>query len=294
MRASGQRIDSALPIRPAANRAGGRLHWRPLQQVARPCLLEVPYLVAKVSVAMVRRWAMLFAPLCVCICSWTTTPPARAADEESSQAVADEHRSFTALQAAVELNLDYSSDWLSGKDFKSLAATAGGIEILTKILAQLDESPAWQQQVKSLDDQLARLEQAAASKDESAAKEAIDALRTQNHKLKFQADGRRAENRRPAAGLRQLMNLLDGTYADAKAALAVGDFDDAKSTAIVLSELGGEVSNLRQGEDWQQWSRAMTQAATSAASSSSKDRKQLIAEFKQIYRQCENCHNRDR
>ena len=49
-----------------------------------------------------------------------------------------------AIQAALARNIDHAKEWLEQKDFKSVAQSAGGMQLLTDLLKARSDDAAWQ------------------------------------------------------------------------------------------------------------------------------------------------------
>ena len=88
-------------------------------------------------------------------------------------------RSIASLRTALTVNLDYCDEWLSGKDFKTLEQTAGGLEILGETLAPKGDAAAWQQGLAALLESSRQLQAAAHAKDATAAATLIKQMREQ-------------------------------------------------------------------------------------------------------------------
>lgn len=203
--------------------------------------------------------------------------------------------SIVALHTAVSGNLDYCDDWLAGKDFKTLAVTAEGIQLLADALGRFGDGPQWKAAGDELREGARLLQQAAKAQDAAKCKAALAVLRERGARfVKLKPSGKPAKGARPSASLRSMMSLLDGTYADAKASLAFGEAEAAKSTAIVLAELGRVVSNYRGDERWSKMSREMIAAALETAEMKSDDPQAVRAQLRGVYQRCEACHNRQR
>lgn len=222
--------------------------------------------------------------------------PAEADDAAASAARAD--RARAALHVAVEKNLAYCREWLEAKDWKSLVQSADGVGILAGVLAAKGDDDKWRTGVSGLSAQVEALRAAADGKEADKCKELIEQLAAGNKELAgLTVKARLAtakSSEKPIASLRPLMTLLDGTHADAKAALAVGDLAEAKSMAIVLSELGRVVSNQRADAAWRSAAEAMVNASLEAADEKQTDAKAVRQQLRVVYEKCEACHNRQR
>ncbi|HEY2759685.1 MAG TPA: hypothetical protein VGI75_03060, partial [Pirellulales bacterium] len=98
--------------------------------------------------------------------------------------------------------------------------------------------------------------------------------------------------RKTSAGFTPLMHLIDGTFTDARTALAVGDSETAKSNAAVLAELGQYLAVDRNGKQWHEQADDLVKAANEIAVSKSSDPKALREDFHLLYANCEACHYR--
>lgn len=200
-----------------------------------------------------------------------------------------------ALTHAVGANLDYCQQWLDSNDFKSLDETAAGVQILVQILTTRGEEANWQARCRELAGGVEALRTAARQQKGEAAKREIQSLRETAAALAKTLPGKPRKMRvRPAGGLRPLMKLLDGTYADAKAACTFDEPDVARQNALVLAELGALVSNVRSDARWRETTATMVQAAREAAADPSADAKTVRSRLSGVYQQCEACHNRSR
>ena len=88
------------------------------------------------------------------------------------------------------------------------------------------------------------------------------------------------------------MHLIDGTFSDAKTALATGDVANAKTYAVVLAELGQVLALDRAGQQWHEQSADLVSAANELARSQTEDTKQLREQLHHLYVNCEACHQR--
>jgi hypothetical protein len=243
-------------------------------------------------------WAALSAGL-LGLGAWGWRVPAAADDGAAPRgaAVAPAARAEATLQAlelALRTNLDYCRQWLSDGDFKSLQQTATGVRLLVQVVRRQGDDAAWQGLAGDLHDATRRLEAAAGRGDAAAAQAAIDALRQSAARL---ADARPSGKPLPAAepdaGLRPMMSLLEGTYADAKAALSFGEPQATKMHARVLAELGGLLSNYRNGEPrWGALAGEFVAACRAVAEAETDDAAALRAALRAVYERCEACHNR--
>lgn len=219
---------------------------------------------------------------------------ALSADDEAPVKKGTAHlaRTRAALHRAVDKNLAYGREWLEGRDFESLAQTAEGLVALAQLLARHGDEKAWQRGATELL-QAATALAAAAGKEETAACEAAVAqIGKRNKELAaIAAAGKPAAPRRPTVPLRSVMALLDGTYADAKAALTLGKVDEAKDVAAVLVELGGAVATFRDDAKWRELAGGLSDAARAVAESTPRDAKQVREQLRGVSQRCDACHN---
>ena len=90
------------------------------------------------------------------------------------------------------------------------------------------------------------------------------------------------------------MHLMEATHAEAKAALALGDVAEAKSMAVVLSELGRVVSNQRADARWRASGESLVRAAFEAADERQSDAKTIRQQLRGVYEKCAACHKQQR
>ena len=198
-----------------------------------------------------------------------------------------------ALHAAVEGNLAYCRQWLDEKDYKSLGQTASGIAILADVLRGQGDAKAWQAATGQLRDAAAKLTAEAGRENADACKAAIDGIDRENQSAKkLDEIGRPVKPSRAAGNLRAMMALLEGTYADAKAALAFGEVEKARQTAYVLAELGRRVAGYQSDTRWAADAGAMSAAAVAVALGESADAKMVREQLRGVYLKCEACHDR--
>ena len=98
--------------------------------------------------------------------------------------------------------------------------------------------------------------------------------------------------KKTSAGFTPLMHLIDGTFTDAKTALATGDAASAKTYSVALAELGQVLALDRAGQQWHEQSADLVSAANELARSQTDDPKQLREQFHHLYVNCEACHQR--
>ncbi len=239
-----------------------------------------------------------------CCLGWATwwfvqmpgNQPALAANTELPAATANNAAAPPhALQTALGANLDYCQEWLDGGDLKSLKQTAEGLLLLADLLQARQGNDTWRQSVEQFQTATKNLIQAAAADQADDCKQqlaAVDKAAKQLTVLPFPVDQAPRRNLRPAAGLKPMMVLLDGTHADAKRAVLFGEFDAARGSAVVLAELGPLLASYRDDPKWNEHAAAFVTAAQQAARIEGSDPKVYREALGQIYHRCEACHNR--
>ena len=215
----------------------------------------------------------------------------RADDSAQSDPLA--RRTAPALLAAVETNREYCRQCNVGQDFKSLARGAGGLTVLAELVRSQSDDEAWQTATAKLLAAARATEAAAKKADASAARTSLQQIRDDITALsQLQPSGKPLPLAKPSGGLRNLMYVLEATFADAKVSLAVDDAESAKNSAIVLSELGRLVFNERTDARWQRWSNNYLAAAREAASSDATQAAKLRPLFHAISQRCDSCHDK--
>jgi hypothetical protein len=207
-------------------------------------------------------------------------------------------RTHAALHIAVEKNLSVCRDWLAAKDWKSLRQTADGLVILAQVLGLQGDDEAWHRAADGVANNVRALQSAADEKQPERCQELIGSIGAQNRawaklapKSKPKAGGPKLEK---LPSLRPLMHLMEATHAEAKAAVAVGDLTEAKSMAVVLSELGRVVSNQRADARWRASGESLVRAAFEAADERQSDAKAIRQQLRGVYEKCAACHKQQR
>ncbi|HTQ39700.1 MAG TPA: hypothetical protein VMJ32_11775 [Pirellulales bacterium] len=199
-----------------------------------------------------------------------------------------------ALVFAFQTNLGYCRQWLATNDFKSLGQSVTALSVLTDALGR-NVAESGQEKITSLHHAVDELVAAAKAADAGRAQQAIDALPKAIEAVET-APG--LDHPRPAtktvASFTPLMHLIDGTFTDAKAALATGDVTAAKTYAVVLVELAQWLAADRAGAVWQSQAGDLAAAAQDVASSTAIDPKLLRTQFHDVYACCAACHQRQR
>lgn len=217
---------------------------------------------------------------------------ARLLSAEDSPRPAADANTREALVLAFRTNLEYCGDWLAAKDYKSLSQSVVALVILSEAIGR-HTAEAGIERTGALRTAINELAAAAKAEDAGRAKRAIDGL---SSAIEGVAKAPRAETpaaiKKTSTGFTPLMHLIDGTFADAKTALATGDAANAKAYAVVLTELGQVLALDRAGQQWHEQSGDLVSAAQELATSQSGDPKLLREQFHHLYVNCEACHQR--
>lgn len=216
----------------------------------------------------------------------------------SSEVAANEPRDrvVSALQASLTANVEHARNWLDMKDYKSLAQSAGGLEYLAEVLAAQSDDAAWQQARSVVVSKTNELQSVAVAGDEAGCRKIFAELEAATGQFVQLRPTGKSKALPRARGVRPLMLLMDGVYADAKIAVLTGNADKAKNNAYVLSELARVVSNSRNsdsrnGDGWQEMSDDLRQASLTAAQNTSNDPNELRKLLRGISESCQSCHD---
>jgi hypothetical protein len=215
---------------------------------------------------------------------------ARICSAADAPAKSDPAKTRAALIQTFRSNLDICDQWVGAKDFKSLDRSVSELPILVAASNRLTtESEA--EKVATLKKSVAVLTKAAKDSDQSAAKSAITQVKSDLDALASTkvADEPKSIEKSPG-GFGPLMSLMDGTFADAKTSVAVGDANEAKTSALALAELSQYLAIDRNDPRWRDQSIDLAAAATEAAASDATDEKSLRKVFHDVYQRCEACH----
>jgi hypothetical protein len=194
-----------------------------------------------------------------------------------------------ALHSALAKNISHAKDKLDEKDMKSLAQTAGGLQILAELLKTRSGDKAWQEITGQVLAAVTDLQTATRSADAAKGSAALAALeKVVSTAATVSPTGKPQEPPKPPS-IRLLMPVLDGVYADAKIALLTGNVESAKKQALVLSELGKLVSNSR-GEAFSMLIDDFRKACLAAANTTETNPQDVRQIFRGISQQCEACH----
>jgi hypothetical protein len=200
-----------------------------------------------------------------------------------------------ALQASLNKNISHARAWLEGGDFKSLAQSTNGLQLLAELWQARSDDAAWQTASGKVLSAISDLQKAVPGNDVAKCKANLEAV-----EKAISATAVNSPNGKPKAPARQvavrpLMLVLDSVYADAKMAALTSKPDEAKKAAYVLSELGRLVSNSQSNsgkgrEKWPELGEAFVEASLAAAQSPAEDAASVKQLLRAVSQRCEACH----
>ncbi len=238
-----------------------------------------------------RNWPSPLVTAIVLAGAALTLANVRLRADDSIAKTADASSIRPALVLSLHTNLGYCREWASANDYKSLRQGLGGMAIIIDALAR-HTAAGGAEKIAALRESLDKVNTAARSEDAAATKSSLAALsKAIDDCAALPAGAVPANIGKNSAGFKALMHVVDGTYADAKTALAVGEAAEAKSHALVLAELGQWLAAERGDARWREFSHSMTTAARDAAATAAADEKTLRGKFRDIYVRCEACHD---
>jgi hypothetical protein len=209
-------------------------------------------------------------------------------------AAADVEPATAALHGALTTGVLHAREWLDQGDYKSLAQSAGGLELLAALLKAKSDDRAWQAATGNIAGAVDEVRAAAGAQDAERSRRALAALDKAIENAKSAAPtGKPADLPRPPA-IRPLMLTIDGISADAKVAILSGDVPAAKNQAYVLAELARLVSNSRTTGNWSSLASDFAAAAQRAATSPETDPQAVRKLLRGISEKCEACHDRNK
>jgi len=227
--------------------------------------------------------------LSLAICVFGSLRSAHAGAAEAGDPV------VVALHASLAKNVEHSREWLDAKDFKSVAQSAGGLQTLAGLLKARSDDSAWQGATDKVIAVAKQVQSAAGSGEAAKCGAALDALEKSLAAAAALSPSGKPQTPQIAGGIRPVMLLLDGVYADAKVSLLTGNAANAKKHAYVLSELGRVVSNSQNAnakgrEKWPELSGGFVEACLAAARSPAEDAATVKQLLRGISQRCEACH----
>src|SRR5437773_8434807 len=96
--------------------------------------------------------------------------PAAAVAADSADAVS------AALHAALAKNVGHAREWLDQKDFKSVAQSAGGLQLLADLLKARSDDAAWQAALGNVVTAASSIQSAARDEDAAKCRTALESL----------------------------------------------------------------------------------------------------------------------
>jgi cell division protein FtsN len=151
------------------------------------------------------------------------------------------------------------------KDYKSLAQSAGGLQLLAELLKARSDDAAWQAASGNVVAAATAVQAAAREEDAGKCKLTLENLEKAASAAAAIKPTGPAQSLSRAPAIRPLMLTMDAIQADAKIALLTGNVEAAKKQAHVLAELARLVSNSRTTEQWHSLAGDFVSAATAAA-----------------------------
>lgn len=199
-----------------------------------------------------------------------------------------------ALHAAVAKNVQHAREWLDQADYKSLAQSAGGLQLLAEMLKARSDDAAWQAATGKIAAATGDVQAAARSEDAVKCKAAIDGVEKANVAAAALKPTGQPQSLARVPPIRSLMLTMDATLADGKIAVMTGNSDAARKQAAVLAELAKLVSNSRSTENWSSLAGDFV-GATQAAANSAETNPQAVRQlFRGIAERCDGCHEKNR
>ena len=205
---------------------------------------------------------------------------------------AEEHPApvAAALHAALVKNIGHAREWLDQKDYKSLAQSAAGLQLLAEMLQCRSSAADWQQATQRLVAAASDVLTAARQEEAITCRAALDALEKSSQATAALVPTGQPRTLEKPPAIRPLMLTMDAIQADGKIALMTGNAEAAKKQAYVLSELARLVSNSRSGPAWTKLGDDFTAATLAVATTTQTDPKAVRQLFRGIAERCEACH----
>lgn len=199
-----------------------------------------------------------------------------------------------ALHAALVKDIQHAREWLDQADYKSLAQSTGGLQLLAEMLKARSDDAAWQASTGKIANAAADVQVAARAEDAAKCKTALEGLEKARSAAAPLKPTGQPQSLARVPPIRSLMLTMDATMADGKIAVMTGNVDSAKKQAAVLAELARLVSNSRSTDNWSSLAGdfvSATQAAANTTESSPQSVRQL---FRGIAERCDGCHEKNR
>jgi hypothetical protein len=211
-----------------------------------------------------------------------------------SAAEPDPNLAGAALHAVLAKNLVHAREWLEQSDYKSLAQSVGGMQLLAELIKARSDDAAWQAALGNVISAAGDVQTAARGEDAAKCKVALESLKkAASAAAMLKPTGQPQTLPRPPA-IRSLMLTMDAIQADAKIAVLTGNVEAAKKQAYALAEVARLVSNSRNTPQWSSLAGDFANAATNAATSTETDPKAVRQLFRGVAQRCEVCHESSR
>src|SRR5437773_2551531 len=130
----------------------------------------------------------------------------------------DANQKTAALHAALAKNVGHAREWLEQGDYKSLAQSAGGLQLLTDVIKSRSDDAAWQAAVGNVASAAGEVQNAARSEDPAKCKAALEALEKAASAAAALKPTGQPQSLARAPAIRSLMLTMDAIQADAKVA----------------------------------------------------------------------------
>jgi hypothetical protein len=205
---------------------------------------------------------------------------------------AEEDDPAPALHHALRKCAEHADEWLEAGDLRSLHLAAGEAAVLGELLKNRSDDDAWQRACADVLSAARELQAAARADSRERSQAALQRLAAAAEQAaKLSPAGQPLPASGPAPGVRPLMRLVDGVYADAKVALLTGNVAEAKLGSRALAELAALVSNARTTDGWAEMAGDLREASLAAARSPADDKPTVRQLLRGINERCDACHN---
>jgi hypothetical protein len=199
-----------------------------------------------------------------------------------------------ALHAALAKDIQHASEWLDQADYKSLAQSAGGLQLLAEMLKARSDDAAWQAATGKIVSAASNVQAAARGEDAAKCKSALDGLEKAASAAAASKPTGKPQTLARVPPIRSLMLTMDATMADGKIAVMTGNVDAAKKQAAVLAELAKLVSNSRSTDNWPSLAGDFVTATQAAANTTQTNPQSVRQLFRGIAERCDGCHEKNR
>jgi len=199
-----------------------------------------------------------------------------------------------ALHAVLAKNIQHGREWLEQADYKSLAQSAGGLQLLAEMIKARSDDAAWQAATGKLVTAAGDVQAAARGEDAVKCKTALDGLEKAAGAAAVLKLAGQPQSLSRVPPIRSLMLTMDATAADGKISIMTGNVEGAKKQAAVLAELAKLVSNSRNTENWSSLAGDFVSATQAAANTTETSPQAVRQLFRGIAERCDGCHEKNR